>query len=146
MANDQEHLEAVEQALVELRAAERAGVFQPTRVVPHALMQAGVPGKATGSRRLSMRLLAVAAVLLLAVTAWTGMFQRELAKLRDQRNPLIVGIGPGEAGSMSFADCMSGPSVTEITDSCLDYDRNSDGVVDLRDYGVLQLASAHVAP
>ena len=146
MENDREHLDAVEQALVELRAAERAGVFQPTREQASAFMRAGVADKAMGSRRLAMRLLAVAAVLLLAVTVWTGMFRHELGKLRDQRNSMVAGIAPGDVASMSFADCMSGPSVTEVPASCLEYDRNSDGFVDLQDYGVLQLASARAAP
>ncbi len=146
MENDREHLDAVEQTLVELRAAERAGVFQPTRVQSPTFMPARVAGKAMGSRRLVMRLVAVAAVLMLAVTVWTGMFQRELGKLRDQRDSMVAGVAPGDAGSMSFADCMSGPSVTEVPEACLEYDHNSDGFVDLQDYGVLQLASARTAP
>ncbi len=146
MQNDREHLDPVEQTLVELRAAERAGVFQPTRVQAPAFMRAGGTGKAMGSRRLATRLLAVAAVLLLAVTVWTGMFQHELGKLRDQRNSMVAGVAPGDAGSMSFADCMSGPSMTEIPEACLEHDHNRDGFVDLQDYGVLQLASARAVP
>lgn len=146
MENDREHLDAVEQTLVELRAAERAGVFQSTRVQNPAFTPAGVAGRVMGSRRLVTRLVAVAAVLMLAVTVWTVMFQRELSKLRDQRDSMAAGVAPSDAGSMSFADCMSGPSVTEIPESCLEYDHNSDGFVDLQDYGVLQLASARAAP
>ena len=146
MENDREHLDPVEQTLVELRAAERAGVFQPTRVQAPAFTPAGVTGVTMGSRRLATRLLAVAAVLLVAVTVWTVMFQHELGKLRDQRNSTVAGIAPGDAGSMSFTDCMSGPSVTEVPEACLEYDHNSDGFVDLQDFGVLQLTSARALP
>ena len=146
MEDDREYLDAVEQTLVELRAAERAGVFQPTPVQAAALIPAGVAGKAVGSRRRAMRLVAVAAVLLLAVTVWTVMFQHELGRLRDQRNSMAAGVAPDNAGSMSFADCMSGPSMTEVPEACLEYDHNRDGFVDLQDYGVLQLASARPAP
>lgn len=146
MDNDREHLDAVERALIELRAAERAGVFQPTRVQAPALMGAAAARGSKISRRLAMRLLGVAAVLMLAVTVWTAMFQRELGRLRDQRNSMVAGVAPQGAGSMSFADCMSGPSMTQLSKGCLGHDRNGDGSVDLQDYGTLQLASARIVP
>lgn len=146
MEYEREQLDATEQALAELREAELAGVFQPTRVKAGEVLRAGMPSQAMGLRRLSVRLVAVAAVLMLAVTVWTGMFQREFANLREQKNALVAAVSPVGAGSMSFADCMSGPSVTLTSSACSLHDHNGDGVVDLRDYSTLQLASARVDP
>ena len=146
MGNDREQLDSIELALVELRAAERAGVFNATRSPTTAVMRAGAADRTTGRRRIARRVMAVAAVLLLAVTTWTTMFRSELGKLREQRNAWVDGVSPGESGSMSFAACMSGPSVADIPAGCLNHDRNGDGFVDLQDYGAIQLASARMVP
>ena len=144
MENDREHLDAVERALVELRAAERAGVYQPTRVRAPALMRSGVAGGTMSPRRLVTRLLGVAAVLMLGVTAW--LLQYELGRLNVQRNSPVAIVAPDSSESMRFADCMSGPSAPDVPEACRQHDHNGDGSVDLRDYGVLQLASARAVP
>jgi hypothetical protein len=122
------HMPELESSLLELRQAENAGVFRPTRVDARQLMRSGPP------RRLAIRWAAAAALLLAVGTVWTTMFYMNLTKLRDGR-------GGGALASVSITDCLAGPRGSQ-PGHCLAYDLDADGDVDLADLGSFQLAYA----
>lgn len=144
MSNDREHLDFVESALLELQQAEGAAVFAKTPVEVDAVVRTGVAsvGYGTGSRRL--RWLSAAAVLAFAMGLWGLIFSADHGPAPDGKR-----VADGVAGwrndlsvcESGFLGCFSGPRVGVGSPAdCQKADFDSDGDVDLADYGAYQLA------
>ena len=146
MTQNQRHLDSVEDALSEFDAAERAGVFGRTPVSAGDLIHTQIDRAPAGIRRLGLRLVPIAAVLLIALTVWTWMFVGEIADIRRDKAARMAASEPLDAAPISFATCMNGPSAAEIEDACREFDRNGDDMIDLRDFGAFQLAFAAPTP
>jgi hypothetical protein len=121
MTENSGQLDPVERTLRDLQGAERAGVFRPTRVDARALLQE--PAR-TGSTVFLLRRIAVAAVILVAVSVWGWGVMRQ-----------------NTAAAVTFSDCVAGPSDTLVS-GCDTYDYDADGDVDLADISSYQLAYA----
>lgn len=146
MADNQRNSDPVEAALAELETAKRARMFQRTQVDTGDVVRTEIGSPATGFRRLGIRLVPIAAVLLLALTVWTWMFSQQIQDVRRRKAAVLARLNESKSSPKSFSDCISGPSATDMADSCLAHDRNGDGRIDLRDFGALQLAYATPTP
>ena len=141
MPDDRKRLDAVEDALLELDAAEKASVFQRTELDAGWLLTAGVQPQRSGSRWVALRILAAAASVAIAVGLLSSTFTSE----RDEMRPLgRVAKAPVEAydgGEGGFYGCFGGPNEGVLTD-CRAHDYDADGDVDLADFSAFQLALA----
>ena len=145
MVNSREQLDPIEEALLELKAADQAELFGRTQIdsrLPAAQRAS------CGSRRPVFRLLPVAAAVAMAIGVWTWMFSTELTALRKKSGAsrAVVSDSPVEDQG-SFFECFSGPT-GGLSPICReqDYDTDRDGDVDLTDFGAYQLAYAALAP
>ena len=143
MVKSQEQLDPIEEALLELKAANQAELFGRTQIDGRLL--AG-PCVSRGSRRFAFRLLPVAAAVALAIGVWTWMFSSELTALRKKSgvSRAVVSDSP-VADQGNFYECFSGPTEGR-SPMCREHDYDTDGDVDLADFGAYQLAFATVAP
>ncbi len=139
MDNDRRHLDPIEDGLAELAEAQRAGVFGRTPIDAGQCLLADEPRAPVNVRRLMARLMPVAAVLVLAVTVWTTMFALQLSEIRENKQMLAAGQAKPDT---SFATCMNGPSGDGLSGQCGELDRDTNGQIDLRDFGSYQLAYA----
>ena len=145
MTHDRNQLDPVETALLELQDADRARLFRRTRVDEARLVAGRVPAQSSGSRRVAMRFLPVAAALAMAIGVWSWMFSTELAETRraqDASPTLLADASTPDPGS--FHKCFAGPTAG-TSSSCQELDYDSDGDVDLADFGAYQLAYADSA-
>lgn len=148
MTDQRDNLDPVEALWRDYTDAERAGVFARTSLSATELRtksegfaqdQPALPAWVLHLRR---RWVPIAAMLALAVTAWTVLFTLELGRLREDRT------GPGAIAPtdrLAFADtvaCLSGPGGT-IDDRCRAVDLDTDHQVTLADFGVLQRTLRH---
>ncbi len=142
MSNDPTQLEAIEGALIELDAAEKAGVFGRTRVSAKALLL----GRASTSPRYprwlaSRTVLPVAAAVAMAIGVSSWMFTSQLnVPGNGGAGDHIVVVDAGRC-SGDFFGCLTGPGSLGSS-GCQTYDYDSDGDVDLADYGSHQRACA----
>jgi len=145
MMNDRSQLDPVEEALLELQDVDRARLFHRTQVDEARLLASRVTAQAAGSRRVAMRLLPVAAALVMAIGVWSWMFRAELAESRraQQASPVLAAHAQAPDPG-SFHKCFAGPT-TGAASSCQELDYDSDGDVDLADFGAYQLAYADTA-
>ena len=148
MTNDPKQLDTLEEMLLELYSADRAGVFKKTPVDPEALRKSTARSSADQfpihrwwlTRR--MRPLAAAAAIAMVVGVWGWMFQAEIGRIRNPGNMAGVNaIGPAYASG--FHRCFTGPTGAAVAD-CTEQDYDADGNVDLVDYGSFQLAFAGI--
>jgi len=140
MSNDPNHPDRLERAMLELHAAEEAGVFQPTRLDAERLLRPAEV-RVLWPFLWSRRGLAVAAGLALAFGVWGSMFAYKIGHLRDMRVMPVVTAGAGAAGcdDCNFFGCLAGPAV-RIAAACSTHDYDLDGDVDLADFRQYQLA------
>ncbi len=130
-----EPLDRLEQALLELRQAETAGVFRSTPF----LDAKGVSSRPSPTVRVfSVRGLAVAAMLIMVVGVWTMMFRSQIASIRG-RSISTVAERMSEPSTMhaSIAHCLAGPTGA-IGTACVTVDFDGDGDVDLGDVSAFQ--------
>jgi len=139
MVDDRQQLDPIEQGLAEFVEAQQAGVFRRTPLDAGQCLLADETRRPVDVRRLMVRLIPVAAVLVLAVTVWTTMFAMQLSEIRENKQQLAA--RQAEPGP-SFATCMNGPSGDGLPGQCGDLDRDTNGQIDLRDYSAFQLAYA----
>ncbi len=145
MTHDRNQLDPVEEALLELQDADRARLFRRTRVDEARLVADPVTARSSGSRRGAIRLLPVAAALVMAIGVWSWMFSAEFAETRraqDASPTLLADASTPDPGS--FHKCFAGPTAG-TSSSCQELDYDSDGDVDLADFGAYQLAYADTA-
>ncbi len=142
MSNDPTQLDAIEGALVELAAAEKAGVFGRTRVDAAALLS----GEASTSPRYprwrsSRIMLPVAAAVAMAIGVSSWMFTSQLnAPGNGGFGDHVVVADAGRCAG-GFFGCLTGPG-SSGSSGCQAYDYDSDGDVDLADYGAHQRSCA----
>jgi hypothetical protein len=132
MRPDHEQHTPIEDALSELAAAERSGVFTRTSSsAAEVLSTAGVAGPVplfASWRRFG---LPAVAVLAFAFTIWGLQFKSELGRVQQvQKNAHVSSL-------LTQSDCFQGPGAAELG-QCLAYDSDSDGDVDLADFARLQ--------
>ena len=125
MTNDRKNLDPVEEALLELDATERAHLFKLTSADTRRLLESPTGQASTGSRRIALRWLPVAAAVVIAVGVWSWAFRVE----------------PLASARATISDCLTGPDeVVAVT--CRGYDSDADGDVDLADFHSYQVAFA----
>ena len=137
MTSEPRQLDSIEDALFELDAAERAGVFERSSVDARQLLRQPEP---VGWRGRAVRFVSAAAVIAMAVGVWGWVYSLQWSQLRERTGASVVAelsaAGPGR-----FYECFQGPTGT-IRSSCRECDYDADGDVDLVDFGVYQLAYA----
>ena len=142
MTDDLEQLDGVEEALLELDAAEKAGLFRRTHIDTSELTASPVPVDRPGLSRLALRLLPVAAALAMAVGVWTWMSRVET---NSTNHPPTAITSLASAGFHScygsFHGCLAGPK-DGVPPECLAHDYDSDGDVDLADFRAYQVTCA----
>lgn len=131
--------DAVEDLLVELRAAEAGGVFRETQV------DASVPMPVL--RRLGPKVwIGAAAGLMLVATSWSLLWSVELSSLRDRSRTGLAGVDAPPVrrvvGSEALG-CVGGPG-SILPEGCRPHDTDSDGDFDLADFRAVQLAAVSV--
>jgi hypothetical protein len=145
MTHDRNQLDPVEEALLELQDMDRARLFRRTQVDEARLVAGRVTAQSSGSRRVTMRLVPVAAALVMAIGVWSWMFSAELAETRRAQDASPVLVADATAPDPgSFHRCFAGPTAG-TSSSCQELDYDSDGDVDLADFGAYQLAYADTA-
>ena len=141
MTNSRNELENLEKALLELDAAEKAGLFQSTSLDPQRLLAHSLPPQRAAAWRLAWRLLPVAALVALAIGLWSWMFTQGPGARRTP-NAVATGLaGAYGGGDGSFYQCFGGPNEAAAR-GCREHDYDADGDVDLADFGTFQLALA----
>ena len=142
MNRNANQLDPVEQALLELHAAERAHVFDRTRVDAAVLARASRQQAVGRPIWLTPRFLApVAATIVIALGVSSWMFNSHLNELRqaarDTSSTILAQAGSCEG---AFFDCLNGPDGAAGSAGCQTYDYDTDGDVDLADFRAYQLA------
>ncbi len=137
MSDRPDQLDPLEAALHEAELAERAGVFRATRLdAPSLALQAGSDGPRR--RRGMLRWAAVAALVVITVSVWGGMFASQIAQLRARsRGTTILQVASAE----SISSCLAGPAEA-LSAACRAFDYDADGDVDMADVSSYQLAYA----
>ena len=146
---ENEQLEPIESALLELGDAERASVFARTSASAEELIaQRPLMAQSQANRPLVLRrhtvawLSSVAAVVVLAAGVWSVMFKYQLDHLRSSAGMVE---GPAsDAGSHdpcdgNFLNCFSGPESVVLAMRCDLHDYDADGDVDLADFRNYQI-------
>lgn len=128
--------EPMESALSELVDVEGSHVFDRTRVDTEALVVAPRGPQTIVFKPTGLRLVGVAAVVVMALGVWTMMFRMEIGDIRSSKEA-----GSNSLAAMSsLADCLSGPGQAVVKSKCTQQDRYADGRVDMRDYQTYQSA------
>ena len=143
MADDLKQPDAIENALLELEAAERARVFDRTPVDSRLLAMTEPVSRSTGyaghAQRV-FRLVPIAAAVGFAVIA--GMWMLEGRPVSTQSPNIVVkqggGIDEDDGCDGSILGCFSGPNKILLA-SCLTHDYDADGDVDLIDFSAYQV-------
>jgi hypothetical protein len=140
MTDELRQLDGIEQALLELEAAEQAGLFQRTRIDTSGLLAEPVPVRRAGSSRMALRLLPVAAAVCLAVGLWT-MRPGTQTDLYTPNPTTTNSLALSDSGACdaNFSLCLGGPS-DGVQPTCMAHDYDADGDVDLADFRAYQLA------
>jgi hypothetical protein len=135
-----EPLDSIEASLTELVDAERAGVFGRTPM-PEREAWKDEPATVLFPLR-TVRRLAIAAAIALAIGVSSLMFQKNLSSLRD-RSRMATTVRVADLGTIqvSIAQCLGGPSGS-IDPSCGEVDFDGDGDVDLADFRSFQVSYA----
>jgi len=143
VTKENEHLEPIESALLELDQAERASVFARTPVPAEELIASSHTNQPVVlSRHTLLWLSSVAAVVLLAAGVWTVMFKYQLDDLRSSAR--MVDDSASDAGGDdpcdgNFLNCFSGPESVVLAMRCDLHDYDADGDVDLADFRSYQI-------
>ena len=140
---ENEQLERIESALLELGDAERASVFSRTPVSAEELIaQSQANRPMVFSRHTVAWLSSVAAVVLLAAGVWTVMFKYQLDHLRSSAG-MVEGPASDAGGhdpcDGNFLNCFSGPESVVLAMRCDLHDYDADGDVDLADFRNYQI-------
>lgn len=138
MTTEHRQLDPVEEALLQLDAAEEAGLFRRSRVDTKRLL---IRSAASKPGWFGARLAAAAAVVVLAVGAWSWMYHARMAELSQRVGVTDVVAEAPVASPGEFYKCFDGPTGA-LRASCRDHDYDADGDVDLADFSAYQLAYA----
>jgi hypothetical protein len=136
MTGEPRKLDPIEDALLELDAAERARVFERSSVEARQLLRQPGP---VGWRGRAVRLVSAAAVIAIAVGIWGWVYSLQWSHLRERTGASVVaGLSADGAGGR-FYECFQGPTGM-LGSACRECDYDADGDVDLADFGAYQLA------
>ena len=140
MTNEPEQLDAIEDALLELESAEKAGVFNRTRIEARDVLRVDPACERVGLRRRLIRWMPVAAAVGIAAVVWTSVFDVRHGSVSPPAPVVtVLDVAVEDDGcDGSFLGCFSGPK-NVIVASCLAHDYDADGDVDLVDFGAYQL-------
>ncbi|MCH8241225.1 MAG: hypothetical protein IH897_01285 [Planctomycetes bacterium] len=143
MMKENEQLERIESALLELDHAERASVFSRTPVSAEELIAPSHTNQPMVlSRHTLVWLSSVAAVVVLAAGVWTVMFKYQLDHLRSSAG-MVEGPASDAGGhdpcDGNFLNCFSGPESVVLAMRCDLHDYDADGDVDLADFRNYQI-------
>jgi len=128
----------LEEGLLELDAASRAGLFRTTPVQPPQLTAAK---KRLSHRQSFLRFWGpVSAAAVITIGVWTIMFQNWRGERPKQSQTSAIGPINGEG---VFSACLTGPGQVAVA-SCTRHDYDSDGDVDLADYMAYQQSKGAV--
>ena len=142
MTDELRQLDGVEEALLNLDAAEKAGLFRRTHIDTSELVAGPPPVNRPWLSRLAPRLLPVAAVLAMAVGVWTWMSGIEPnSTTHPQTTITSLALAGFHSCYGSFHGCLSGPK-DGVPAECLAHDYDSDGDVDLADFRAYQVTCA----
>ena len=142
MKNSHKKLDSIEAALLELDAAERAGLFEPTRLDSGMLLTADVGGRDTGHGRRTLRWLSIASAAAVVLFVWGSMFSAQLDSLRKSDRVADASLVDANSGcDGSFVHCFSGPTQLVLA-GCVSHDYDADGDVDLADFSTFQRGCA----
>lgn len=144
MSDDHQPLDAIEERLRDLRAAEDAGVFSHTRVNPASLVREAMPTPTPLVYRVRpVRWVQLAAAIGIAAVVWTWMYASLIGNVREGKSAIVADASSTTSVGWdgSFTACLTGPA-DGLPQQCRDYDLDADGDVDLADYGAVQLAYA----
>lgn len=133
MLNDQYRHDPIESALRRVEAAEKADVFGRSPVDADALLRSAGSKAPLSFTRKMMRIVPLAAAAMLVVGVWGTMWNTQLGKLRSQKLAMVENDCDG-----SFLKCFQGPSDQNAV--CGTYDYDSDGDIDLADFGTYQMS------
>ncbi len=143
MNGAESQLDPLERHLLELKQAERDGVFSRTRVDDRMLRTPEPDVNPTLRLGVMRRWGTVAAAVVLVVGVWSAMFTFKIHDVRRSRH-IVENRGGGAARVIAPGDilrCIGGPS-EPAGNQCRRHDYDSDGDVDLADFQSYQLAYA----
>jgi len=123
MSNEPLHLDPLEQFWMELKQAEKAGVFLETRVDQGGLVRSPAGAVTHRSWHGRLRFLPVAAALIFAVALW-GWITHPTQDAQAGRH-------------IAFHECFGGPMAKPMA-ACREHDYDADGDVDLADFSAYQ--------
>ena len=142
MNDDLRQLDAIEDALLELDQAERARVFDRTRVEPRQLLKVDPVKRLGAARRRVLRWVPVAAAIGMVAVVWAVMFDTPSKHARPGAGVVVTtGVVPADDGCARIVDCRTGPTKVALADSCLAYDYDGDSDVDMVDWSIYDLSS-----
>ena len=144
MTAERQQVDAVEEALLELEAAETARVFRRTPVDAERLLSDAGRLAPFGGARLLRRLMPLAAAVVVAVGVGAWMVGGYFASFRGSE-PWAgsVASGPDADSVATIQWCLNGPA-EELLPGCTDFDFDDDGSVTLADFSTYQVAYADV--
>ncbi len=142
MADERRQLDPVEELLLDLGTADNGGVFRRTRVDARTLLVQEHAVGSSGVRRVTLRLLPVAACLAMAFGVWGWMFNSQLNELRERKLAAANQTTTIRVAAVDFSSCLNGPSHGALAYDCREHDYDADGDVDLADFSAYQLAFA----
>lgn len=149
MTGRHEQLDPIEDALLELKGAERAGVFDRTRLDAETLVRVdAVPGQ-LARRIVGARWLSAAAVIALAVGVWGVVFKSpplSTSNPNDLVHDVASPVDEFDLCDGSILRCLSGPSDIVVASGCRPHDYDADGDVDLADFRSYQLTCRGLGP
>lgn len=134
-----EQLDSLERDLLDLHAAEEAGVFRPTQVDRVALLRSARSRRFSSFRSYRV-LVPIAACFVMVVSVWSIMFHTEVDSVNGVASMVANNSTAGDLGA-GIQACVSGPGSMEDA-SCSAYDYDSDGDVDLMDFSRHQMVVA----
>ena len=149
MTSREEKLDSIEEALLGLKEAERATVFDRTRLDAEALVRVDATPVPLSRRIAAVRWLSAAAVIALAAGMW-GLVFRSPVSPPSSPTGLVSNVsvpdGNFDPCDGSILRCLSGPSDIVLAVGCRPHDYDADGDVDLADFRSYQLTCRGLGP
>jgi hypothetical protein len=143
MAEDSRKLDAIEDALVELQAADRARIFDRTPIDASVLLAVQPVAHADNAQIHLPRVLRwVSLAACVGFAAIAGMWMLNDRSVSPYISNTVVktdtGIDEDDGCDGSILGCVSGPNEVLLA-SCLTHDYDADGDVDLADFSAYQV-------
>ena len=138
--NEPQMPDPLEEALLELVAADKARLFARSNVEARRLVGREV---SRNPWHVAIRMASAAALVAMAVGLWGWMYGNHLYQPHEGTGVTSHAAGSTVASPGEFVRCISGPTGVSKS-SCDVSDLDADGDIDLADYGRYQLAYAEI--